>query len=80
MLINISHPEKFRKNKKGAKMAKKRIKDYRYNNIDKVILVQYEGGGLGEIEADLSELNVQLDSIKGMTLKQAKTLLGVKND
>lgn len=57
---------------------KKRIKNYRYDSIQKVVLVQYEGGGLGEIPVDVDALNVRLEDIKGLTLKQAKTLLGVK--
>lgn len=59
---------------------KKRIKDYRYDSIQKTVLVQYEGGGLGEIPVDVDTLNVRLEDIKGLTLKQAKTFLGVKND
>lgn len=75
--MNISNREKIAKNKKGDIM-KKRIKDYRYDSIQKVVLVQYEGGGLGEIPVDVDALNVRLEDIKGLTLKQAKTLLGVK--
>lgn len=75
--MNISNREKIAKNKKGDIM-KKRIKDYRYDNIQKTVLVQYEGGGLGEIPIDVTKLNVRLEDIKGLTLKQAKLLLGAR--
>lgn len=60
-------------------MAQKRIKMVRQDLITNRIRLLYDDGTQGEIVLDKDESFVRPESLIGLTLKQAKLYLGIKN-
>lgn len=60
-------------------MAKKRIKVAKHDTISDRIRILYDDGTQGELVSNMLTALVSTDMLVGLTLKQAKSYLGIKN-
>lgn len=60
-------------------MAKKRIKIAKHDIVSDRIRILYDDGTQGELVSSMPAALVSTDMLVGLTLKQAKSYLGIKN-